>query len=149
MPSEDATGSVAVALHRRVRLGMRVPANWLQLLRFGVVGGSGFVVNLAIFALVHGLLGTGYTVAAVVAWVVAVTNNFLLNRSWTFRAREGRAAFQGSRFFVVSLAAFLVQLVLLRLLVEGGAPVLAAQAVAIALATPVNFAGNKLWSFAR
>ncbi len=149
MSREDATGSVAVPLHRRVRVGLRVPANWLQLLRFGVVGGSGVVVNLAVFALVHGILEAGYTVAAVVAWTIAVCNNFLLNRSWTFRAREGRAAFQGSRFLGVSLAAFAVQLGLLRLLVEGGAPALAAQAVAIGLATPVNFVGNKLWSFGR
>ncbi len=149
MSSEDATGSVAVPLHRRVRLGLRVPANWLQLLRFAVVGGSGFVVNLAVFALVHGVLEAGYTVAAVVAWTIAVCNNFLLNRRWTFRARDGRVTFQGSRFFVVSLAAFALQLGLLRLLVEGGAPAIAAQAVAIGLATPVNFVGNKLWSFGR
>ena len=149
MSSEDVTASVAVPLHRRVRLGLRVPANWLQLLRFGVVGGSGVVVNLVVFALAHGVAGLAYTAAATAAWGVAVSNNFLLNRHWTFRARDGHAGFQGSRFFVVSLAAFAVQLGLLRLLVEGGAPVVAAQAVAIALATPVNFVGNKLWSFGR
>jgi len=149
MSSEDATASVAPSLHRRVRLGLRVPANWLQLLRFAVVGGSGLVVNLAVFAVVHGVAGAGYAVAAVAAWLVAVSNNFLLNRRWTFRARAGRAAFQGSRFVLVSVAAFAVQLALLRVLVEGGAPALAAQAVAIGVATPVNFAGNKLWSFRR
>ncbi len=149
MSSEDATGSVAVPLHRRVRLGLRVPANWLQLLRFAVVGGSGFVVNLAVFAAAHGLLGAGHAAAAVLAWVVAVSNNFVLNRAWTFRARAGRAAFQGTRFVAVSLAAFAVQLALLELLVAGGTPALGAQAVAIGLATPINFAGNKLWSFRR
>jgi dolichol-phosphate mannosyltransferase len=149
MSSEDVTASVAVPLHRRVRLGLRVPANWLQLLRFGVVGGSGVVVNLAVFALAHGVAGLAYTAAAVAAWVVAVSNNFLLNRGWTFRARDGHAGFQGSRFFVVSFAAFAVQLGLLRLLVEGGAPAVAGQAAAIALATPINFVGNKLWSFRR
>ena len=149
MSSEDATASVAVPLRRRVRLGLRVPGNWYELLRFGVVGGSGFVVNLAVFALVHGGAGVAYPVAAVAAWLVAVSNNFLLNRHWTFRARDGHAGFQGSRFFLVSLAAFAVQFALLRLLVEGGVPPVGAQALAIALATPVNFLGNKLWSFSR
>jgi dolichol-phosphate mannosyltransferase len=106
-------------------------------------------VNLVVFALAHGVAGLAYTAAAVAAWVVAVSNNFLLNRHWTFRARDGHAGFQGSRFFVVSLAAFAVQLGLLRLLVEGGAPAVAGQAAAIALATPINFVGNKLWSFRR
>lgn len=149
MSSEDATASVAASLHRRVRVGLRVPANWLQLLRFAVVGGSGVVVNLAVFALAHGPGGLGYAAAAIAAWLVAVSNNFLLNRRWTFRARGGRAVFQGPRFLLVSLAAFAVQLALLWVLVEGGAPALAAQAVAIALATPITFAGNKLWSFGR
>ena len=149
MASEDATASVAPRLHRRVRVGMRVTANWLQLGRFAVVGTSGVVVNLAVFAAAHGLLGVSYTVAATLAWVVAVSNNFLLNRAWTFRARPGRAVFQGPRFLLVSLAAFIVQLALLALLVEGGVPPVAAQLVAIGLATPVNFVGNKLWSFGR
>ena len=37
---------------------------------------------------VHGL-GVDYRVANVVAWLVAVLNNFVLNRHWTFDAREG------------------------------------------------------------
>jgi len=147
MSSEDATASVAPSLHRRVRLGLRVPANWLQLLRFAAVGASGVVVNLAVFVLAHGVAGLGYAVAAGAAWLVAVSHNFVLDRSWTFRARAGRAAFQGSRFLLVSFVAFAVQLALLWLLVRSGAPVLAAQVVAIGLATPVTFAGNKLWSF--
>ncbi len=149
MPSEDVTASVAVPLHRRVRTGLRVPANWFQLGRFAVVGGSGLVVNLVVFAVAHGLAGVAYTAAAVAAWLVAVTNNFLLNRHWTFDARDGHAGFQGTRFFIVSLTAFAVQLGLLRLLVEGGVPPFAAQAAAIGLATPVNFLGSKLWSFSR
>jgi dolichol-phosphate mannosyltransferase len=149
MSSEDVTASVAVPLHRRVKLGLRVGGNWLQLARFGLVGGSGLVVNLVVFAVVHGSAGLGHTAAATAAWLVAVCNNFLLNRHWTFRAGDGRAGFQGTRFLVVSLAAFAVQVGLLGLLVEGGVPVVAAQAVAIGLATPVNFLGNKLWSFSR
>ena len=35
----------------RLLHGMRRPANWLQLVRFGLVGGVGFVVNLAVYAL--------------------------------------------------------------------------------------------------
>ena len=39
--------------HRRVRAGLRKPGNWLQLLRFGLVGASGYAVNLAVFAGQH------------------------------------------------------------------------------------------------
>src|SRR5207249_1846600 len=49
MPEEAS----AVELRPHVRLihGMRRPANWLQLVRFGLVGGLGFIVNLAVYAL--------------------------------------------------------------------------------------------------
>jgi putative flippase GtrA len=135
--------------HTRLLHGMRRPANWLQLIRFGFVGGTGFVVNLAVYALLVHALSVPYQVAAVAAWLVAVLNNFVLNRHWTFDASAGRVHFQAIRFFIVSLAAFVfVNLVLLTLLVEdAGLAKVPAQALAIAAATPLNFLGNKLWSF--
>jgi dolichol-phosphate mannosyltransferase len=144
--------AAAPGLHRRIRAGLRVGGNWTQLARFGLVGGSGFVVNLAVFwALVHPA-GQDYRLANVAAYLVAVTNNFAWNRQWTFRraAAGGRAGFQAARFFAVSLCAQLVALTVLEVLVAGfGVPKLAAQTLAVAAATPLNFLGNKLWSFSR
>ncbi len=127
---------------------MRRPANWLQLVRFGLVGGVGFAVNLAVYTLcVHGI-GIDYRVSSVVAWLVAVINNFVLNRHWTFDASDGRARFQAIRFLVVSLVAEAFSLLLLTLFVQGvGLPKVPAQALAVAASMPLNFLGNKLWSF--
>jgi dolichol-phosphate mannosyltransferase len=144
---DDAT---AVELRPHVRLlhGMRRPANWLQLVRFGLVGAVGFVVNLAVYSLFVHSVGVDYRVAAVAAWLVAVLNNFVLNRHWTFDASGGQVHFQALRFVVVSLVAFGFSLLLLTLLVESaGMGKLPAQAVAVAASTPLNFLGNKLWSF--
>jgi dolichol-phosphate mannosyltransferase len=75
-------------------------------------------------------------------------NNFLWNRHWTFRATAGHAGFQAARFFTVSIAALVVNLIVLSLLVDvAGAPELPSQAVAVAVAMPFNFIGNKLWTF--
>ena len=140
----------AVELRPHIRLlhGMRRPANWLQLVRFGLVGGIGFVVNLAVYTLfVHGI-GVDYRVASVVAWIVAVANNFFLNRHWTFDAREGVTPHQAMRFLLVSLVTEAISLALLTALVEGGGlSKVPAQALAVAAATPLSFLGNKLWSF--
>ena len=127
---------------------MRHSRNWWQLVRFTAVGASGYVVNLVVFAVcVHGL-SIDYRLAAVAAFLVAVTNNFWWNRHWTFDARGGHAGHQAARFLVVSVGAFLVNLAVLELLVAGaGLPELAAQAIAVAAATPCNFVGNKLWTF--
>jgi dolichol-phosphate mannosyltransferase len=127
---------------------MRHIHNWVQFLRFAVVGASGYVVNLAVFWLAFDAVGVDHRAAATAAFAVAVTNNFLWNRYWTFDAAGGHAGFQAARFLAVSLAAFLLSLAVLELLVSvAGVPELPAQATAIVCATPLNFIGNRLWSF--
>jgi putative flippase GtrA len=145
----DATTTAKPTILLRLAIGVRCRRNWLQLFRFAVVGGSGYAVNLLVFgALVHGLR-VDYRAAATVAFLVAVTSNFWWNRHWTFVARRGDIAFQATRFFGVSVVAFAFSLVLLAVLVSDlGMPRLAAQAVAVACATPLGFVGNKLWTFA-
>jgi putative flippase GtrA len=139
---------VQIRPHVRLLHGMRRPSNWLQLVRFGLVGGIGFVINLVVYTVcVHGL-AIDYHAAAVVSWLVAVANNFVLNRHWTFDAGAGRAHFQAMRFLVVSLVALAASQLLLTLFVEGaGIGKVAAQALAVAASMPLNFLGNKLWSF--
>jgi putative flippase GtrA len=136
------------AVRTRVRAGLRRPHNWVQLVKFCAVGGSGYVVNLSVFALAVHVLDVHYLLAATMAFVVAVTNNFFWNRHWTFRARDGHAGFQAARFFTVSVFAFAFAAAVLELLVAGlGSPELPAQALSIIAATPLNFIGNKMWSF--
>src|SRR5689334_13005587 len=136
-------------LHLRVRRGMRKADNWVQLFQFCLVGGSGYAVNLAVFAFAVGVLNVHHIVAATLAFAVAVSNNFWLNRHWTFQARGGHAGFQAARFFAVSIVAFLFSVSVLELLVQVGVPDIAAQAIAILAATPLNYAGNKVWTFDR
>ena len=136
------------ALVRRIHLGARKPANWVQLFKFGVVGVSGYVVNLTTFVLLIEIWHIHLVLAAVGAFAVAVTNNFVWNRYWTFHAAEAHPAFQAARFLIVSVAALGVNLGVLALLVAlAGAPAVPAQALAVAIAMPLNFIGNKLWTF--
>jgi putative flippase GtrA len=139
---------VSVPLTRaRVRAALRRRGNWEQLVRFCVVGASGYVVNLAVYSLLVLGLDMHYVPAAICSFLVAVTSNYTWNRLWTFRAQRGHVAYQGMRFLVVSTLALVANLVVLHLLVEAGASEIVAQAIAIVLVTPVNFVGNKLWSF--
>ncbi|MBD0337822.1 MAG: GtrA family protein [Thermoleophilia bacterium] len=119
----------------------------MQLAKFATVGASGYVVNLSVYAALVELAGIHYLVAAVCSFLVAVTNNYTWNRLWTFRDQRGHVAYQGMRFFVVSVAALGANLAFLEALVSAGLGKIPAQAVAIVLVTPLNFVGNKLWSF--
>jgi dolichol-phosphate mannosyltransferase len=137
----------SVQTAKRIGRGTLKPGNWIQLLQFGLVGASGYVVNLAVFALVNGPLSVHYIVAAILAFCVAVMNNFWWNRHWTFDAKHGHAGFQAARFFTVSVLALIVNLIALKLLVGRGMGELPAQAISVAIAMPFNFIGNKLWTF--
>jgi dolichol-phosphate mannosyltransferase len=140
--------SPAAEFAYRIGAAARRPASWIQLLKFGIVGGSGYLINLAVFAALVSL-GVHHTIAAIGAFAVAVTNNFLWNRYWTFGPGEGPAHFQAARFFAVSLASLGLNLALLELLVANHVVgELSAQAIAVAVAMPFNFLGNKLWTFA-
>ena len=147
-PSDTFTDR-ASALGEAAGAALRRPHNWVQLAKFCTVGASGYVVNLAVFALlVHGL-DVHYLAAAVCSFLVAVTNNYAWNRLWTFRNQRGHVAYQGLRFLVVSTIALGANLLFLSGLVALGLPKVPAQAIAIALVTPWNFVANKLWSFRR
>jgi len=129
---------------------LRRPHNWIQLAKFGAVGASGYLVNLAVYALLLKQAHLHYLLATTGSFLVAATNNYVWNRLWTFRHQRGHVAYQGLRFLIVAAAAYVCNLGLLLGLIEVlGVGKIVSQAVAIVLVTPLNFVGNKLWSFRR
>ena len=141
--------SGATELALRIGAAARHPSNWLQLFKFGLVGGSGYLINLVVFGVLTGVLDVHHIIAAIAAFVVAVSNNFWWNRHWTFAAGAGAVHFQAARFFAVSIAGLAINLAVLEALVASGSVGdLAAQAIAVAVAMPFNFICNRLWTFA-
>ena len=135
----------------RTRAGQALarPHNWVQLAKFSAVGASGYAINLAVYtALLRGA-GLHYALAATGSFLVAVTNNYTWNRLWTFREHRGHMGWQGLRFLVVALVAYVANLTFLTGLIALGLDKILAQAIAVVLVTPLNFIGNKLWSFKR
>ena len=106
----------------------------------------GFVVNLLAYSACIWLLGLPPAVAETCSFCIAVFNNYVLNRSWTFQGAPAFAG-QGIRFFAISLVGLAVNLVLLRMLTDAGVSEIPAQAIAVILVTPVTFTLNKLWTF--
>jgi putative flippase GtrA len=136
-----------VSATARTVQALRRPHNWIQLFKFGLVGASGFAINLVVYKL---LLGHGAHQAAAASFVVAAASNYWWNRHWTFAGQKGSFALQGMRFYAVSVAAFAVNQFWLTVFLDWlGWGKLVAQAVSIVLVTPLNFLGNKLWSFRR
>jgi putative flippase GtrA len=134
-----------VSVSARTVAALRRRHNWVQLVKFGVVGASGYVINLAVFA---ALLGWGAHIAAAISFVVSAASNYWWNRHWTFAGQKGSFALQGMRFYIVSAVAFAFNQLWLVVFIDWlhWREVLS-QAIAIVLVTPLNFLGNKLWSF--
>ena len=147
MKEQDA--AVSAGVRTRASHALRQRSNWEQLAKFCLVGASGYVVNLLVYVALLDGANLQYRVAATGSFLVAVTNNYILNRFWTFRHRRGHFGYQGLRFFVVSVLVYGGNLGILTALVELGLGKIVSQAIAIVLVTPANFIGNKLWSFRR
>jgi putative flippase GtrA len=136
---------VAVSVSSRTAAALRRRHNWVQLVKFGLVGVSGYAINLAVFA---ALLSWGAHVAAAISFVVSAASNYWWNRHWTFVHQKSHIGAQGARFFIVSLAAFAVNQLWLVVFIDLlHWRKIVSQAIAIILVTPLNFLGNKLWSF--
>ena len=142
------TTAAGIAAERAGR-ALRRPQNWIQLVKFSLVGASGTVVNLVVYVILLDGAELHYLVAGTCSFVVAVTNNYVWNRLWTFRNQRGHLYYQGVRFLVVSLVALALNLLILRGLVAAGAGKIVAQVIAIILVMPFSFTANKLWSFRR
>lgn len=141
--------STLAAAGGRTGAALRRSHNWVQLAKFCTVGATGYVVNLGVFSALVLWADWHHLAAATVSFLVAVTNNYTWNRLWTFRGQRGHVAYQGIRFLVVAVCALAANLLILEALIALGLEKVPAQAIAIILVTPLNFVGNKLWSFRR
>jgi len=100
---------------------LRVAGRMTNLGRFGVVGGLGLVVNMAVFALLATGIGLQYVVAAIIATQASTLCNFVLTERWVFRRRS--SGFGGglrmALYFLMNNAALLLRAPFLVLLVSG------------------------------
>ena len=122
-----------------------------QFVKFGIVGASGFVVNLAVFTLLQRLdprhsEAMHFYALDSIAFLTGGMSNYYLNRIWTFRSTR-HAGHEGAQFLTVSVIALAVGLLLSPL----AAPYLGHGHKLWFLATIagifVNFVLNKYWTF--
>ncbi len=164
----------------------RFVSNFGQFLKFGIVGGSGTLVNLVASVIAKkcgwaffeampndplvNLFGTQFHLRwfmlySTIAFLVANTWNYQLNRMWTFRSVTKVSWLRGFfPFLLAGVGAFFVSQVVATLLMNPTSPlhlpsdilddstglrtkVYWASAISIIVAMPINFILNKLWTF--
>ena len=75
-------------MRRAVKLGLYLFEH--KFVRYLFVGGTTFLIDIAILVCLHGYLGLDLTIAATIAYWISVAYNFLMNRYWVFSAQEAR-----------------------------------------------------------
>ena len=126
-----------------------------RMLRFGLVGASGVVVNQGLLMLLHGKLGAPLLVSSAVAIECSILSNFLLNSKWTWRHDYGRSLRawleKAIRYHAATaLSAFVGNIAVLMLLVRVfDVDYRLANLVGIAAGAALNFLAGEFWIFAR
>lgn len=122
-----------------------------QMLRFGVVGTIGFLVDTAtLYAALR--LGSGLYLGRALSYLAAASGNWALNRAWTFRsaaaadAPPGAAARQWALFLLVNLVGFAVNYGTYALLVANWPLAAAHPVLGVAAGSLAGMAGNFLLS---
>lgn len=120
-----------------------------EFFKFAVVGFIGTVINLAVLYSLTEFFGVYYLLSAFFAFIIAVVNNFVWNKIWTFKENVGYKTIRKfGQFLFVSVIALGVNLSFLYLFTEMlGIYYLFSQIFAIAISLMVNFVGNKFWTF--
>ncbi len=121
-----------------------------RFLKFGSVGALGTVTNLIIYSTLI-FLNVNYNLASVSAFVVAVTQNFVLNKRWTFSDHDAGIKHRFVKYVALNFLSFLLNLAILNLVIyffgADKTTQIIAQVLGIAGAMVTNFIGSHLLVF--
>ena len=112
------------------------------------------VVDLGVYNLLAVFLGYNIYLARLISFTLAATNNYILNRKWTFRSQEKKVAAEFGKFFFIATIGLLINLSIMKLLrpfalhfsnqlAQKNIPVI----IAIVIVLIWNFTANKIWVF--
>jgi putative flippase GtrA len=117
-----------------------------EVLRFGVVGTVGFVVDAGVLTLAIAV-GLGPWLGRAFSYLVAATTTFALNRVWTFRgAGRGGLVRQWALFLLVNLLGFACNYATYALLIALVPMVAAHPVLGVAAGSLAGMVGNFIMS---
>lgn len=122
-----------------------------QFIKFGIVGASGFIVNLVVFTLLQRVIPSHaqpvpYYIIYSISFLAGGVSNYYLNRIWTFRS-TGHAFREGAQFLTVSVIALAVGLIVSAIVAPYFGHGHKTWFVGTVAGIFVNFFVNKYWTF--
>ena len=122
-----------------------------RLVKFGIVGTTGIVVNMGSLYVITELGKIPYFLASLVAIELSILSNFSINHGWTWKDRSeaGSTWSKLLRYHIgVGITAFFGNYLILIAMTEWfGVHYLISNLVGICLGTLANYVVNDLWTF--
>jgi len=122
-----------------------------KIVKFASVGALGSVTNITIFTTLT-FLSINYNIASVMAFLVAVTQNYTLNKKWTFKQHNTKTKKKFMKYFFLNFSSFSINLLVLNIIVlnfgDDISTKILAQILGIGVAMGINFLGSYLVIFA-
>ncbi|MDA3890809.1 MAG: GtrA family protein [Salinivirgaceae bacterium] len=121
----------------------------LKFLKFGVVGGSGVIVDFFFTWLLKEKFKVQKYIANAIGFTIAASTNWFLNRIWTFESQNPDLLVEYSQFLIVSLIGLGINSAVLWILTDKfKLNFYVSKLGAIAVVTVWNFFANYLYTFA-
>ncbi|MEK9656976.1 MAG: glycosyltransferase family 2 protein [bacterium] len=116
-------------------------------IKFSLVGFIGLIVDMGIFAILFNKYQIDIRLATSIAFSIAVTNNYLLNKRWTFKNRCPYNMKEYGSFIMISLTGLsfrlaIMQIALILIININNMLGLFLNLIGISIATIINFIGS-------
>ena len=119
-----------------------------KLLKFGIVGCSGMIIDFGTTYLCKEILKINKFISNGIGFILAATSNYFLNRNWTFNSQSEDIGTQYVQFMIVSTIGLGINSLVLYLLNEKLKwNFYFSKLIAIAITTIWNFFANLLFTF--
>lgn len=119
-----------------------------KLLKFGIVGCSGMIIDFGATYLCKEILKINKFLSNGIGFILAATSNYFINRIWTFNSQTEDIGIQYAQFMIVSVIGLGINSLVLYLLNEKLKwNFYFSKVIAIAITTIWNFFANLLFTF--
>jgi dolichyl-phosphate beta-glucosyltransferase len=128
--------------------GKIIPEKYSVYFRYTVVGLIGTAIDIGLLYVFVDLLRIHLLLAAAMSFVLAVINNFTLNKYWTFQSKISKGRRQFMKFMMLSAAGLLLTEMCMAFFVYGlKIWYISAKLITSAVVLTWNFLAGKYWTF--
>lgn len=119
----------------------------LQFLKFSMVGASNTLISFIIYYLMI-FLEINYLIANIGGYIISSLWGYILNKIWVFKENNQKVSKSVTRYYVVYLVSFLINLCIMYILVDVlQVSTIMAPFFTMCITVPFNFIMSKLWVF--